>query len=42
MAADRAMRGYALAHDEGEDLWLFGQLVTIKISAWTTRLGSTA
>ncbi len=31
MAADRAMRGYALAHDEGEAFWLFGMLETIKV-----------
>jgi hypothetical protein len=32
IAADRATRGYALAQDEGEEFWLFGMLVTIKIS----------
>jgi quercetin dioxygenase-like cupin family protein len=29
--ADRAMRGYALAHDEGEAFWLLGMLQTVKI-----------
>lgn len=29
--ADRAMRGYGLAHDEGEAFWLLGMLQTIKI-----------
>jgi quercetin dioxygenase-like cupin family protein len=30
-AADRAMRGYGLAHDEGEAFWLLGMLETVKI-----------
>ena len=29
--ADRAMRGYGLAHDEGEAFWLLGMLQTVKI-----------
>ena len=31
MNADRAMRGYALANNEGEAFWLLGMLQTIKI-----------
>ena len=31
MLADRATRGYALAHDEGEAFWLLGMLQTVKI-----------
>ena len=30
-AADRATRGYGLAHDEGEAFWLLGMLQTVKI-----------
>ena len=29
--ADRGMRGYGLAHDEGEAFWLLGMLQTVKI-----------
>ena len=29
--ADRATRGYGLAHDEGEAFWLLGMLQTVKI-----------
>ena len=29
--ADRAMRGYGLAHDEGEAFWLLGMLQTVKV-----------
>jgi len=31
MNADRAMRGYALANNEGEAFWLLGMLQTVKI-----------
>ena len=31
ISADRATRGYALAHDEGEAFWLLGMLQTVKI-----------
>lgn len=30
-AADRATHGYALAHNEGEALWLLGMLQTVKL-----------
>jgi len=33
MTADRATRGYALAHDEGEAFWLLGMLQTVKAGA---------
>ena len=31
-STDRPSLGYALHEEEGEDFWLFGVLVTIKIS----------
>jgi quercetin dioxygenase-like cupin family protein len=36
MAADRATRGYGLAHDEGEAFWVLGMLETIKIGSKDT------
>lgn len=33
---ERTKLGYALSEDEGEDFWLFGLLVTIKLSAEET------
>jgi hypothetical protein len=32
-SSERAKLGYGLRGDEGEDFWLFGALVTLKISA---------
>src|SRR5205809_7901558 len=39
--ADRATRGYGLAHDEGEAFWLLGMLQTVKMGRADTngRLG---
>ena len=39
--ADGTLRGYALAHDEGEAFWLLGMLQTVKMSKADTggRLG---
>ena len=39
MNADRAMRGYALANNEGEAFWLLGMLQTIKIGCADTSGG---
>ena len=33
---ERTTLGYGLRDEEGEDFWLFGALVTIKISAEDT------
>lgn len=32
-SSERAKLGYGLSEEEGEHFWLFGALVTIKISA---------
>jgi hypothetical protein len=41
-SSERAKLGYRLRDEEGEDFWLFGALVTIKISGGTIFSAGTA